>query len=47
MADAALASYDSYWSEARAMKEYFNLIKTVAEERGMNDLAYAISDQSS
>jgi glycosyltransferase involved in cell wall biosynthesis len=44
MADAALASYDSYWSEARAMKEYFKLIKTLAEERGMNDLASSISD---
>jgi glycosyltransferase involved in cell wall biosynthesis len=42
MGQAALRSYESYWSEARAMKDYFELIKSIAERRGMDALANAI-----
>jgi glycosyltransferase involved in cell wall biosynthesis len=43
MAQAALSSYETYWSETRAMKDYFGLIKSIAEKRGMNELAEAAS----
>jgi glycosyltransferase involved in cell wall biosynthesis len=44
MGQAALDSYERYWSESRAMNDYFVLIKSIAESRGMNDLANAISE---
>ena len=43
MADAASRSYGTYWSERRAMRDYFLLIKSIASKRGMSELAEAIS----
>jgi glycosyltransferase involved in cell wall biosynthesis len=42
MGQAALDSYERYWSESRAMNDYFVLIKSIAKSRSMNDLANAI-----
>jgi glycosyltransferase involved in cell wall biosynthesis len=43
MAQAGLDAYKKYWSETIAMKNYFILIKSIAEKRGMDDLSDAIS----
>ena len=43
MGRAGLRSYDSYWSESKAMKSYFTLIKSIAEDRDMRNLADSIS----
>lgn len=42
MAQAALTAYERYWSQSKAMKDYFKLIKSIAEDRGMASLADAI-----